>query len=132
MDDSLADYCERMKLSSINKMVAIMLCVALLLALWVGYYLLYLRHRLNHRYALEQVLEINRRALAVPANQHDEREAFLADLVGSLTKEVNELVALDVLGMAMVAEDGRSLLYAFSASEEDEEAMKEEMLRTFE
>ena len=132
VDDSLADYCERMKLSSINKMVAIMLCVALLLALWVGYYLLYLRHRLNHRYALEQVLEINRRALAVPATQHDEREAFLADLVGSLTKEVNELVALDALGMAMVAEDGRSLLYAFSASEEDEEGMKEEMLRAFE
>ena len=76
VDVSLEDYCERMKLSSINKMVAIMLCVALLLALLVGYYMLYLRHRLNHRFALEQVLEINRRALEVPAAQHEDREVL--------------------------------------------------------
>jgi len=132
VDVSLEDYCERMKLSSINKMVAIMLCAALLLALLVGYYMLYLRHRLNHRFALEQVLEINRRALEVPAAQHEDREGFLVALVDVLAKEVNELVALDVLGIAMVTEDARSLHFAFSSREEDVEAMKEEMNRAFE
>ena len=61
VDASLEEYCERMQLSANGKMVAILLCLALLLALLVGYYLLYLRHRLTYRYGLEQVLETNRR-----------------------------------------------------------------------
>jgi hypothetical protein len=69
VDTSLEEYCKRMRLSANNKMVAIMLCVALLVALLAGYYFLYLRHRLRHRYGLEQVLEINRRALTVPTYQ---------------------------------------------------------------
>ena len=64
VDVSLEDYCARMQLSANNKIVAIMLCVALVVLLLVGYYVLYLRHRLMYRYGLEQVLEINRRALA--------------------------------------------------------------------
>lgn len=128
VDSSLEAYCERMELSAINKMVAIILCVALLLALLVGYYLLYLRHRLNYRFGLEQVLEINRRALAATMLQQKEAEEFVSKMVRVLAKEMNELVSLDVLGMAVTEGDSSHWHVAFSASDEGEEEMKEEML----
>ena len=131
VDSSLEAYCERMELSSINKMVAIILCFVLVLALLVGYYLLYLRHRLNYRFGLEQVLEINRRALAVTRLQSNEAEEFVAKMVPVLAKEMNELVSLDVLGMAVVMEDSPTLHMAFSASDDNEEEMREEMLACF-
>jgi K+-sensing histidine kinase KdpD len=120
-----------MRLSANNKMVAIMLCVALLVALLAGYYFLYLRHRLRHRYGLEQVLEINRRALTVPAYQQEEVSGFVQGLVDGLFKEMNELVALDEWGIAVYSEEVHGLCYAFSDSDEGEE-LKEEMLRCFE
>jgi len=132
VDDSLEEYCERMKLSAINKTIAIIICVALFLVLLVGYYLLYLRHWLNYRFGLEQVLEINRRLLIVPAIQYEDRERFLSALVKSLAKEMNELVSLDVLGMAVVAEDTRHLHFDFSAMDREEKDMKSEMQRVFE
>ena len=132
VDDSLEEYCERMKLSAINKTIAIIICIALLLALLVGYYLLYLRHRLNYRFGLEQVLEINRRALAVPAARQEDGGAFISDLVNVLVKEMNELVSLDVLGMAVVLEGVSDLHFAFSVKDEGEEEMKQEMRRVFE
>lgn len=132
VDDSLEEYCERMKLSSINKTIAIMLCVALLLALLVGYYLFYLRHRLNYRFGLEQVLVINRRALAVPVVQQEDGVAFVSALVNVLAKEVNELVSLDVLGIAVLTGESADMHYAFSAMDDGEEEMKQEMHRAFE
>ena len=83
VDVSLEDYCTRMQLSANNKIVAIMLCVALVVLLLVGYYALYLRHRLMYRYGLEQVLEINRRALAQPSScQDDVQHSEYEDTVG--------------------------------------------------
>ena len=131
VDASLEEYCKRMRLSANNKMVAIMLCVALLVALLAGYYFLYLRHRLRHRYGLEQVLEINRRALTVPAYQQEEVSGFVQGLVDGLFKEMNELVALDEWGIAVYSEEMHGLCYAFSDSDEGEE-LKEEMLCCFE
>ena len=131
VDNSLEEYCERMKLSSINKTIAIILCVALLLALLVGYYLLNWRHWLNYRFGLEQVLEINRKALSVPATRQEESAEFVSQLVDVLAKELNELVSLDVLGIGVVAEGSSDLRFAFSANEEGEEELKEEMNRVF-
>ena len=131
VDNSLEKYCERMKLSSINKTIAIMLCVALLLALLVGYYLLHWRHWLNYRFGLEQVLEINRKALSVPATWQEESAEFISQLVDVLAKELNELVSLDVLGIGVVAEGTSDLHFAFSSKDEGEEELKEEMNRVF-
>ena len=50
VDNSLEDYCSRMRLSANNKTVAIVLCVVLVVALLVGYYLLALKQRLAYRY----------------------------------------------------------------------------------
>ena len=131
VDNSLEEYCERMKLSSINKTIAIILCVALLLALLVGYYLLNWRHWLNYRFGLEQVLEINRKALSVPATWQEESAEFVSQLVDVLAKELNELVSLDVLGIGVVAEGSSDLRFAFSAKEEGEEELREEMSRIY-
>ena len=131
IDASLEEYCKRMRMSANNKMVAIMLCVALLMALLAGYYFLYLRHRLRHRYGLEQVLEINRRALAVPAYQQEDVTGFVQGLVDGLFKEMNELVALDEWGIAVYSEEVHGLCYAFSESGGGED-LKEEMSRCFE
>ncbi len=125
VDASLEEYCERMKLSSNNKIVAIILCIALLVALLVGYYLLYLRHRLAYRYNLEQVLEINKRALEVPLAEYGDEKQVASLLVGGLFREINELLPVDVLGMAVYSDERHGLEYAFSAS--DEEGMKEEL-----
>ena len=132
VDASLEEYCERMQLSTNGKWVAIFLCLALLVALLVGYYLLYLRHRLAYRHGLEQVLEINRRALAAPVLHRKENGEFVSMLVEALYKELGELISMDVLGMAIVSEESHGVEYAFSASEEGEEEMKAEMLQCIE
>lgn len=131
VDASLEEYCKQMKLSSNNKIVAIILCIALLLALLVSYYLLYLRHRLTYRYSLEQVLEINRRALDIPVVDQEDEKSMAASMVSGLYKDINELFPIDVLGMAIFNEERRGLEYAFSATDENDEEMKEEMERCF-
>lgn len=132
VDSSLEEYCVRMQQSATDKMVAIILCVALLLALLIGYYLFYLRHRLVYRYGLEQVLEINRKTLFVPSIHRKDVPEFVATLVAELKEGLNELIALDRLGIAVYSDDIHGLFYAFSASEEGEEEMKNEMNQCFE
>ena len=132
VDASLEEYCERMQLSTNGKWVAVLLCLSLLVSLLVGYYLLYLRHRLAYRHGLEQVLEINRRALAAPVLHRKEKGEFVSMLVDALYKELGELISMDVLGMAVVSEESHEVDYAFSASEEGEEDMKTEMLQCIE
>ena len=132
VDASLEEYCERMQLSTNGKWVAVLLCLSLLVSLLVGYYLLYLRHRLAYRHGLEQVLEINRRALAAPVLHRKEKGEFVSMLVDALYKELGELISMDVLGMAVVSEESHEVDYAFSASEEGEEDMKVEMLQCIE
>lgn len=128
VDESLEQYCERMKLSSNNKIVAIILCFVLLLALLVGYYLLYLRHRLAYRYDLEQVLEINRRALDIPLVHYDDERTIASLLVEGLYKEINELLPLEI-GMAVYNDERNELEYAFSLSEAN--VMKTELEHSY-
>lgn len=129
VDASLERYCERMKLSSNNKIVAIILCIALLVALVVGYYLLYLRHRLAYRYDLEQVLEINKRALEVPLNVAGDERTVASCLVDGLCQEINELIPVDVFGMAVHNDERNGLDFAYSMI--DAEEMNEELEKCF-
>lgn len=131
VDDSLEEYCQRMRMSANNKIVAIVLCVILVLCLWIGYYWLYLRHRLKHRYGLEQVLEINRRALNAPAYQQEDLQGFVTGIVNSLHQELNGLVTLDCWGIAVSDEVSHDLCFAFSELNEEEETMKQAMYHSF-
>ena len=55
-DQTLEGYCRQLERSNINKTVGIILCFVLLIVSLVGYYLLYLRKRIQNRLSLEQVL----------------------------------------------------------------------------
>lgn len=130
-DTSLEQYCSRMQLSANNKTVAIILCVVLVLVLLTGYYILYFRHRLIYRYNLEQVLEINRQVLtAFLLNTKDDRD-IAACLVANMYEGVNELLAIDTLGVAVCNEETHGLNYAFSSAEEENEDMRDAMARCF-
>ena len=63
-DPTLAAYVNVMQLSEINKNVAMALLVMLLLLLFPAYYFLYYRHRLHHRFLIEQVRTINQMLLS--------------------------------------------------------------------
>ncbi|WP_455672853.1 DUF5113 domain-containing protein [Phocaeicola sp.] len=129
-DTSLEEYCRQMQLSANNKIVAIILCFVLLVVLLVGYYILYFRHRLMYRYNLEQILEINRQVFAASLAKADKDIASC--LVNTMFEGMNELVAIDVLGIAVYNEDSHNLMFAFSPSDEEHEEMREMMSRCFE
>ena len=60
---------------------------------------------------------------------------FDRDIAASLVKDmfetVNELLPVDVLGVAVYSEDNHSLNYAFSPVEDENEEMREMMARSF-
>ena len=130
-DTSLEQYCRQMQLSANNKTVAIILCVVILLVLLVGYYILYFRHRLIYRYNLEQVLEINKQVFSASLLNGKTDQDIAAGLVNEMFEGVNELLPVDVLGLAVYNEDNHSLNYAFSPSEDENEDMREIMVRCF-
>ena len=130
-DTSLEQYCRQMQLSANNKTVAIILCVVILLVLLVGYYILYFRHRLIYRYNLEQVLEINKQVFSTSLLDGRADRDIAASLVNDMFETVNELLPVDVLGVAVYSEDNHSLNYAFSPVEDENEEMREMMARSF-
>lgn len=130
-DSSLEEYCEQMQRSANDKTIAIALCILLLLALLLGYYLLYFRHRLTYRYNLEQVFEVNRQALSAPLFGLREGKEIASVLVSGLAGELNELISLEVLGVAVYSAEDHALCYAFSTADGSGEAMKEDMERCF-
>ena len=130
-DTSLEQYCRQMQLSANNKTVAIILCVVILLVLLVGYYILYFRHRLIYRYNLEQVLEINKQVFSASLLDGRADRDIAASLVKDMFETVNELLPVDVLGVAVYSEDNHSLNYAFSPVEDENEEMREMMARSF-
>lgn len=130
-DTSLEQYCRQMQLSANNKTIAIILCVIILVLLLVGYYILYFRHRLIYRYNLEQVLEISKQVFTASLLNGKSDKDIAACLVSEMFDEVNELLAIDILGIAVYNEDIHSLNYAFSSSEDENEDMREIMARSF-
>lgn len=59
-DNSLDDYVRTMQVSENSKAVAIVLLIILLLQLPLAYYLLYYRHILRYRYAVDKINAINK------------------------------------------------------------------------
>lgn len=130
-DTSLEQYCRQMQLSANNKTVAIILCVVLLVVLLGGYYIIYFRHRLIYRYNLEQVLEINKQVFTASLLNGKADKDIAVCLVNEMFGGVNELLAIDALGIAVYNEESHSLNYAFSPSEDENEDMREVMARCF-
>ena len=131
VDVSLERYCEQMQQSANHKVVSIALCLVLLLVLVLGYYMFYIRQRLNYRYNLEQVFEVNKQAFSLPLFGMREDLDIASALVSGLYKEMNELVSMDVLSLAIYNDDTQKMAFAFSSFDEQEDELKEVMTICF-
>ena len=130
-DQTLEGYCRQLERSNINKTVGIILCFVLLIVSLVGYYLLYLRKRIQNRLSLEQVLEINQKVFAAslirPQEQENaealqREESTLKEIPQRIVDEafgsVNELLTIDWMGIAVYNETTHLLEYASSPGQE--------------
>ena len=130
-DQTLEGYCRQLERSYINKTVGIILCFVLLIVSLVGYYLLYLRKRIQNRLSLEQVLEINQKVFAAslirPQEQENaealqREESTLKEIPQRIVDEafgsVNELLTIDRMGIAVYNETTHLLEYASSPGQE--------------
>ena len=130
-DQTLEGYCRQLERSNINKTVGIILCFVLLIVSLVGYYLLYLRKRIQNRLSLEQVLEINQKVFAAslirPQEQENaealqREESTLKEIPQRIVDEafgsVNELLTIDRMGIAVYNETTHLLEYASGPGQE--------------
>ena len=136
-DQTLEGYCRQLERSNINKTVGIILCFVLLIVSLVGYYLLYLRKRIQNRLSLEQVLEINQKVFAAslirPQEQENaealqREESTLKEIPQRIVDEafgsVNELLTIDRMGIAVYNETTHLLEYASSPGQEMSEMVQ--------
>ena len=137
-DQTLEGYCRQLERSNINKTVGIILCFVLLIVSLVGYYLLYLRKRIQNRLSLEQVLEINQKVFAAslirPQEQENaealqREESTLKEIPQRIVDEafgsVNELLTIDRMGIAVYNETTHLLEYASSPGQEMPEMVQQ-------
>lgn len=116
-DQSLEDYCRQLERSTNNKMVGLWLSIMLIIALLVGYYILYFRKRWVNRWNLEQVLEINRIVFAasnsdLAHDSPDKLDEVPRQIVNEAFDAVNELLCIDRLSIAVYNESSHQLQYA--------------------
>lgn len=125
--------------STNNKVVAGILCILLLIILFIGYYLLYIRKRLMNRWNLEQVLEINKQVLASSQTLKD----IPRHIVDNCYDGINELLTIEMLSIGVYNEDSNKLEFAYNPhqtewnttskeSQEEHETLTEVMERCFE
>ena len=108
-DRSLEGYCRQLERSTGNKRVGMILGILLPVALLLGYALLYIRKRLQHRWNLEQVLHINSRMLAVV--QPAVSQQRMAD---TAFDGLQDLLEVEGIGLALFSEEEGRLEIAFS------------------
>ena len=108
-DRSLEGYCRQLERSTGNKRVGMILGILLPVALLLGYALLYIRKRLQHRWNLEQVLHINSRMLAVVQPAVSQQRMADTAFAG-----LQDLLEVEGIGLALFSEEEGRLEIAFS------------------
>lgn len=135
-DQTLEGYCRQLERSNTNKTVGVILCVVLLIASLIGYYLLYMRKRVQNRLNLEQVLEINQKVFAASLLRPQENaealqreENTLKEIPQRIVNEafgaVNELLTIDRMGIAVYNETTHRLEYASSTDQDMPEMVQQ-------
>ncbi len=112
-DKSLEGFCVKMQRSATNKSVALTLFIFLVLGCLVAYYILYWRRRLHYWYNLEQVFTINRAAFSATANSGQKFGEVRQGLVEGIFNELNELVPIENLVLAVKEEGVDGLCHSF-------------------
>ena len=136
-DQTLEGFCRQLERSNTNKTVGIILCFVLLIVSLIGYYLLYLRKRIQNRLNLEQVLEINQKVFAASLVRSQEQENVEAlqreestlkeipqRIVDEAFSSVNELLVIDRMGIAVYNETTHQLEYASHPGQEMPEMIR--------
>lgn len=111
-DKSLENYCRDLVQSSINKFIGIVLCVLLLIAALIGYYIISYRKRKLNQIYLEQVFEINKKIFSssissvngdVEALQLEENalNEIPRRLVSDSFNSINDLFNINNLGLGI-------------------------------
>lgn len=139
-DQSLEAYCNSLERSTNNKIVGMVLGVAVLFALALVYYFVYYRKRLVDRWNLEQVLEINKLAFSAAQNSAAVSEKGVLDesllkkvpqqIVNATFDAMNELLGVDELCMAVYNEAMHVLEYVVCPASDGME-MKDVMQQCF-
>lgn len=136
---SLDAYCRELENSTSNKIVGIILCILLLLSYLIIYYVSYVRKRLNNRWNLEQVLEINKNIFSATLVRTEEslealqrEENTLREIPRRIIAEafegINELLDVDSLSLAVYNEMHNRLEFASTA---ENKALPEMVQRSF-
>lgn len=151
-DYSLGEYCRRLEHSTNNKIVGVIIFIGLILILLLGYYFLFIRKRLLNRWNLEQVLEINKQVFSSSLMQLEETNEMIhkesnllkeipQKIVNSAFDAVNELMIVNLLGIAVYNESTNELVYSSNSQggndlsivpdEENEEDRKKQIEQCF-
>lgn len=126
-DQSLEAYCRELEGSTTNKIVGIILCFLLLLSYMTVSYILYVRKRLNNRWNLEQVLDINKNIFSSSLVRTEEsmealqrEENTLREIPRRVIAEafegINELLDIESLSLAVYNEMHNRLEFASTAA----------------
>ena len=104
-DNTLADYCARMRSSQTNKTVAVIVLILLFLSILPAYYMLYYRHRLYFKYCEERISRLNDRLKGeMPIAEklrladelcHDDLPAELHDVVVTIRQTLADASSSD-------------------------------------
>ena len=135
-DQSLEGYCRQLERSTVNKTIGVIICIVLLIAMLIGYYLLYMKKRVQNRLNLEQVLEINKKVFAASLLRPQEsaealqlEEDTLKEIPQRIVNEafdsVNELLTIDRMGIAVYNETTHRLEYTSNPYQEIPEIVQQ-------
>lgn len=130
-DNSLEEYCLQIQHSASNKRIALSLFVLLVCGCLVAYYALYLRHRLHYRYNMEQVFVVNRTIFSAASCTEGFGDEVLSRIVCRMFNELNEMVLLENLALAVYDEETTLLKTACFVAEKPEEELHERLQRCY-
>ena len=134
-DSSLEDYCKEMQHSSNNKTISIILCLFFIVILAVSYYLLYFKHRILYRFNLEQILEINKEIITSsmrPIQEVTDIRSIPQCILQDIFEDVNDLMPIQALCMAVYDEETQHLHYTFYPSVTNKEELYYHLQRCYE
>ena len=130
-DNSLEEYCLQMQRSASNKRIALSLFVLLVCGCLIAYYALYLRHRLHYRYNMEQVFVVNRTLFSAASGTEVLGDEVLEKIVRSMFNELNEMLLLENMALAVYDEETCRLQTACFTPEDGEEELHERLQRCY-
>ena len=130
-DNSLEEYCLQMQRSASNKRIALSLFVLLVCGCLIAYYALYLRHRLHYRYNMEQVFVVNRTLFSTASGTEALGDEVLEKMVRRMFNELNEMILLENMALAVYDEETCRLKTVCFAPEEGEEELHERLQRCY-